>query len=1078
MPDPVLTDTFVLRRLADPLPLDLTGVAALQGLAAAAVAAFGLTITGWLFLRARRRLGTLAAVPLTVLRLIGFGLLTFAAAVPGAMVPDLGHVAWLAVTAGLLLLALSAVYTLYAYDRRAAGWKAIPLATLRTGVFGLLAWAFLLPAIQQWERTEKRSKVVVVLDVSPSVARVSDEVASAAIPKPKTRLDAVLDFLTDDKAGFVGKLLDKNPVTVYRFGGRLDDDAVTLDPGAAWSRAEWTAFAEADFKAFVVRGLSAAGREAVVKMPAWKEADPGTADWATTWGKLPVEETTPAGLTEADVAALADARAKLDKRADMARAVAGGTNVPESLVAVVARESGNLVQGVIVFTDGRSNLTSDAGTRGLRERLSREKIPLFTVAVGEAREVVKIAVADVQAPDVVPPGEEFKVVVEADGVGLPDGVVPVTLSLYMPGHDPKKDKPDHDAGPVELKFDGTAVPPHGQAEFLIDPTKLPDALTEPIPAGVPGAGKRRLKQGAWQAVARVAADKRERSVEPVHVSPPRKIEVIDRPTRVLLFAGGPTREYQTLRTLLVRETAQKRAELSICLQTEGGREGTAVQDVPPERLLTKFPTAYDTRPGSGKPEERFNNLNEYDLIVAFDPDWSELSAEQLQKLQAWVDNGGGGLVYVAGPLNTYQLARADTDGKFKPLLDVLPVVPDDIILLKTRPTPRTPRRLSLRPSAEFDVLRLADAPADDPAAGWEAFFTGADKLPAGSIAKADTSPKRGFYSYYPVKGNTQNPGATVLADFLDVNDRGEADPKPWLVTVQPKAGRTVFVGSGETWLFRAFDKDYFDRFWVKLTRYAAGGRQAAGATRGRVLLGKEFSSGSQVRVQVKLLGPNGLPYAAEANPPKFRVDRYSAAGDKEAAAGPFELRPRISGAGFDGYYAGQITADPARFPPGDKRYRVVVDVPDSAGDTLTGDFQLKRSDPELDNPRPDPAALEEMAGTLDEVRGRIKDPAVVEALRGGERDPAKAKLVFRLSDPARVGLIPACLEATTTAASNRGPVRDLWDGPATITIPGLDPVRVVAFDAGSSRIEIGWLLTAVVFLLGLEWLARKLMRLA
>ena len=70
----------------------------------------------------------------------------------------------------------------------------------------------------------------------------------------------------------------------------------------------------------------------------------------------------------------------------------------------------------------------------------------------------------------------------------------------------------------------------------------------------------------------------------------------------------------------------------------------------------------------------------------------------------------------------------------------------------------------------------------------------------------------------------------------------------------------------------------------------------------------------------------------------------------------------------------------ARFPAGDARYRIVVDVPDSPGDTLTGEFVVKKSDPELDNTRPDFAALEQAAGTLDEVKARIKDPAVLEKL--------------------------------------------------------------------------------------------------
>ena len=57
-------------------------------------------------------------------------------------------------------------------------------------------------------------------------------------------------------------------------------------------------------------------------------------------------------------------------------------------------------------------------------------------------------------------------------------------------------------------------------------------------------------------------------------------------TRVLLFAGGPTREYQFCRNLFIGEQDKKRAELTICLQ---GVPAAAIQDVPAERLLADFP---------------------------------------------------------------------------------------------------------------------------------------------------------------------------------------------------------------------------------------------------------------------------------------------------------------------------------------------------------------------------------------------------------------------------------------------------------------------------------------------------------
>ncbi len=972
-------------------------------------------------------------------------------------------VLWLILVGLVLALGFAFVIWMYLRDSKTAKLWAVPLALLRMAVYGLLTVAFLLPAIQRWETTEKRSRVVVVLDVSPSVTQTADEIASAGA-RPKTRMDKVLSFLSDENVGFLSKLLERNPVYVYRFGTRLDEEPQAFDQGrpVGWSKADWEAWVRYDFKPWALHGLSPAGREKVTATAAWKADQAGNADWAIAWAKAPETETVPADLAPEDRQVLLDNRSKLEKRVDVARAIVLGTNVPDSLTAIVNREAANMVQGVVVFTDGRSNLGSDSAYRTLKDRAAREKIPLFTVAVGEPRENVEITITDVQAPDRAPPDEQFKVQVEADGVGLGDTEVEVKLGLYMPGRDPKKDAPDPELTP-KLKFQGDTAPPHGLAEFVVDPESdaLPEALTEPSKK----VGRRRqLKEGQWAVVARIARDKREVFQEPQHVSPVRPVQVLDRPLRVLLFASGPTREYQTLRTLLVREVAQNRAELSICLQTEGGREGTGVQDVPPERLLSKFPTRLDTtNKATDKPEDKYYNLNEYDLIIGFDPDWSELSPDQVKNLQTWVDNLGGGFIYVAGPLCTYQLARADESGRLKPLLDVLPVVPDDIILIKTRPVPRTERRLLLKPNPEFDVLKLDDSIPDDPVAGWEPFFTGRDKFAADEDPRKNLTPTRGFFAYYPVKAT--KPGASVLAEFLDVKDDGTADPKPWLVATQPARGRSVFLGSGEIWRLRAYNLDYYDRFWVKLARYAAANRDVR-ASRGRVLMNKEFVSGGQIRVQARLLAPNGLPYDPSKFAPRFRVQEWNANADQlRKEHGPFEMKPRKGGGEFDGYYTGQVLAEPARFPPGDSRYRVVIDVPDSPGDTIQGDFLLKKSDPELDNTRPDFAALEAAASTLEDVRGRIKDPAVLDKLQGAERDPARVKLAYKLSESDKLALIPQCIEDTSQTFRNRGAVEDLWDKGPT-------------FDVRGRKIEVGWLLLAAVGCLCLEWLTRKLLRLA
>ena len=265
---------------------------------------------------------------------------------------------WYGFVIAVLVLGLVFVIWKYIRERKATGWWGVPLALCRCAVYALLAGAFLLPATQTWVRTEKSSKVVVVFDVSPSMTDKSDEMASANLPKPKTRMEKVLDALADEKIAFLTKLMAKNPVTIYRFGTRLDEDAYTFEKGGAgWTRAEWEAWLRFDYKQWVLKKLSPAGQEAVKKMPAWGEG-PGNPDWGYAYAKATDAEAVPPELNPDDKQTLSDNRSKLPTRVADTQSIIQGTNVPDSLVGVVNRESANMVQGVVVFSDGRSNLGS------------------------------------------------------------------------------------------------------------------------------------------------------------------------------------------------------------------------------------------------------------------------------------------------------------------------------------------------------------------------------------------------------------------------------------------------------------------------------------------------------------------------------------------------------------------------------------------------------------------------------------------------------------------------------------------------------------------------------------------------
>jgi len=958
---------------------------------------------------------------------------------------------WLAVLIPVLLVGLAYVVWMYRRDSRSIAWPwAALLGLCRGAVYLTLAAVFLLPAFQTWETTQKQSRVVVLVDVSPSMARHSDDLPPED-GRPAllaTRLDKVTSFLGEAKPEFIAALTEKNPVTVYRFAARLDDDPAVFEKGQpTWDAARWQRWLGLDLKQWLLDQLDGPSGAELLKHPAFEADKPGTAEWAADYGRRPVAEILPGGLDDAQKETFLAARARLDKRAESVRQLRLGTDVGESALQLLNREGNTMLQGVVVLSDGRGTLGTDASLAEVRARAARDRVPVFAVQVGEDRPPVEIRIADVQTPEQTPPNEKFVVRAELDGVGLPEYETPVFLDIFGPG----ADGPTHTLE-TRVQFQ-PGSPPHAQAEFTLDP--------DPV-QGLPGAlfagEKKEFVEGEWRFVVRVPREKRESFAGKEHVSPPTTVQVIKKPLRVLLVASGPSHDYQFLRTLLVREKDARRAEVSVFLQNEG-RDGRAVQDVEPERLLSRFPSTLRVEDApEEKPEDRYYNLARYDVIVAYDPDWSEFSAEQLELIKRWVDTQAGGLVIVAGPVNTFQLARGEEGGRLKPLLDLFPVVPGDVVLLGSagRRSARTPFRLNFAgASPDMEFLKLDDD-AKEATAGWKEFFDGPAERPG-------EQPRRGFYNAYPVK--SVKPGASVVASFPDPSMRmADGKEQPFLVTMPYGKGRVVFLGSDEMRRLRQFREVYYERFWMKLARWASAGGRGRQARRGVLVMGREFAAGGFVRVEAQLFGPTlePLPRTARAKLASMPADAPNDRREVELTAKP-----------GSGEWAGWFQA---RFPaatPGD--YKLELPIPGS-GDVLRGKFTVKATDPELDNPRPDPAALFQIAGELREVEDRIADSADREAVRArlrgaalssGEAAPPAAETPRLLFALAGADVIPKCMTTQRKEQRNRGAVDDLWDkGP------------VVARTDSDRPLVVSAVLLLVVGLLSAEWLGRKLLRLA
>jgi hypothetical protein len=234
-------------------------------------------------------------------------------------------------------------------------------------------------------------------------------------------------------------------------------------------------------------------------------------------------------------------------------------------------------------------------------------------------------------------------------------------------------------------------------------------------------------------------------------------------------------------------------------------------------------------------------------------------------------------------------------------------------------------------------------------------------------------------------------------------------------------------------------------------------------------------------VQAQILNTNSRPYPTEGTgkiEPKFIIRQVAQSGEKREF-GPFELRPTE----FEGYYKGQVYADPKQFPPGDFEYLVQIEVPDSASEYLQGKFQVVKSDPEMDNTKPDFVAMQTMASDFDEVfQTRLKSDTTRSRLMGFlPKDNAMPKLAFKLTDSEYLKLIPECFATKSAHADNKGPVYDLWD--KGIDFPYKNPEggfaeRMIPDSLSGKKIPVSWVMLLIVVLLCWEWTTRKLLRLA
>ena len=560
---------------------------------------------------------------------------------------------------------------------------------------------------------------------------------------------------------------------------------------------------------------------------------------------------------------------QLPEQIDWAKRLAargGATRLGSAIEFIVNRERSGPIAGIIAITDGQGN----AGTSSEAAMIaaSNAGIPVFPIGIGSTEIARNVQVADLQVPPRVFPGDRFKVKALVTAFGL-EGTS-ARVKLYSV-----------DARNTEAEIE--------EAE---DDIRL-GANGEPLSVSFE---VQREEKGRRRYSVRIEPIERESETRDNQRS--AVVSVIERKTNVLLMAGGPTREFRFLRNQLYRDDS-----VTTHVWLQSAKPGA---DQESDVLLDGFPISRD-------------EMYFFDCVIAFDPDWRELSAPQTALLERWVAEQAGGLILVAGPVNTPEWTRKPRGDE---AIDVM---------RKLYPVSFYSQGSAIRKLGRFGGAESYPLQFTREARAAEYLWIGDS---AGESSNSWDS-FEGVFGYYAV--NESKAGADVLAHFADPNTLiGERLPI-YLASQFYGAGRAFFQASGEMWRVRRLDVEYFEEYYNKLIRWASQGRLLRDSRRGVLLADRQRCwMGDTISLQAILRDAQDEPLTyPEIEVTVLRPDETT---DKvtlrsNAAA----VRP--------GMYSGQFIAS----VEGD--FRVTLPIPDSP-DLEVLSTSVAASIPDLEKERP------------------------------------------------------------------------------------------------------------------------------
>ena len=429
---------------------------------------------------------------------------------------------------------------------------------------------------------------------------------------------------------------------------------------------------------------------------------------------------------------------------------------------------------IVLLSDG---VTTEGETLAeAAQYAQRKNVPLYTIGLGSETPVRNLRLSDLLVDEVVFVDDVVNFEFKLTATGLEGRNVEVILREKDQTTPLAKVKatlgPDAEPRKVRLPYRPTQV---GDFEYVVE--ALPLAEEDQ------------------------AEDNRES--RPVSV---RKEQI-----RVLLVQSYPNYEYRYLKHMLQRDSTVK---LNTVLQQADLEYATA-----DEAALRVFPV-------------RREELFAYDVLIFGDVDPAYLSSLVMENIAAFVEEKGGGAVFIAGPqFNPRAYENTPLARLFPIQLRSLGAPPPGQNLTESFAV--QPTELGIASSH----MQLGDTP-EESAEVWK-------NLPG---------------LYWLLDSSTLKPGARVLAEH-PTRTGPDGKKAPIFVMQYVGAGKSLFHATDETWRWRYRVGDVlFARYWVQTIRYLSrskllGKDRSAELTAER----REYIRGEPVRLRLRFVDDRVAP---------------------------------------------------------------------------------------------------------------------------------------------------------------------------------------------------------------------------